>query len=60
MRHPDAASTRRTKGTSSARGIPRFLSSNMAAMMGTLNEVFPRVGMSIVDVATGLTRMRKH
>lgn len=55
-----AAGRRRTKGTSTAWGIPRFLSSNMAAMMGTLNEVFPGVGMSIVDVATGLIRMRKH
>lgn len=59
-RHPDAASTRRTKGTSSAWGIPRFFSSNMAATMGTLNEVFPGVEMSIDNVATGLIRMRKH
>lgn len=28
--------------------------------MGTLNEVFPGVEMSIDDVATGLIRMRKH
>ena len=60
MRLPDAASTRRTKGSSSARGIPRFLSSNMAATMGTLNEIFPGVEMFIDDAATGLIRMRKH
>lgn len=32
----------------------------LAAMMGTLNEIFPGVGMSIDDVTPVLIRMRKH
>lgn len=60
MRHPDGASPGRTEGTSCAWGIPGFLSSFMAAMMGTFNEALPGAGMSAAAVATGLRRMRKH
>lgn len=55
-RHPGAASAGRTGGTSSARGIPRLLSSNTPAITGNLHQVLPGVD----DVAPGLIRMRKH